>query len=154
DHYLELVKGRAYNKDNKFSKKEQAGAVYTLHYCLKNSLKLLAPICPFITEKIWSEIYSDKSIHVQSFPELSEHGHDDYTHKTEKLVMLNSTIWKYKKEKGLALNSGLKKVYIPEALNPMISDIKAMHNIDSIESGIPEEVKGSAVRFENVTILE
>jgi len=41
-------------------KKEDYGA--TLYYILENSLKLLHPFMPFITEEIWSELPSTKSL--------------------------------------------------------------------------------------------
>ena len=64
-HYIELVKQRAYGID--FDEKSKRAAWSTLHICLKNSLLLLAPIVPFITDKIWREVYSDQSIHKQIF---------------------------------------------------------------------------------------
>ncbi|MEM2936675.1 MAG: class I tRNA ligase family protein, partial [Candidatus Bathyarchaeia archaeon] len=69
DHYLEAVKSRAYNRQGKFDERLQRGAWYALHACLETILKLLAPLCPFITEAIWRELYSKESIHIQPFPQ-------------------------------------------------------------------------------------
>ncbi|MBI4441384.1 valine--tRNA ligase, partial [Candidatus Woesearchaeota archaeon] len=48
-HYLEMVKSRAYNESNTFTKEQQNGALQTLHYCLDVLLQLLAPVIPMIT---------------------------------------------------------------------------------------------------------
>ncbi|MFQ5838652.1 MAG: valine--tRNA ligase, partial [Thermoplasmata archaeon] len=47
-HYIEMVKFRAYEGD--------PGCVHTLHTVLRTLLRLLAPICPFITDYIWREV--------------------------------------------------------------------------------------------------
>ena len=52
-HYIELVKQRAYGID--VDEKSMHAAWSTLHICMKNILLLLAPITPFISDKIWRE---------------------------------------------------------------------------------------------------
>ncbi len=44
------------------SKKDQEGYSATLYYILENSLKLLHPFMPFITEEIWQEIHNEESL--------------------------------------------------------------------------------------------
>lgn len=64
DIYLEAVKPRLYTKDkegNAINTSEEAqksmrSAKYTLLQALKTYLKLLHPIVPFITEKVWQEL--------------------------------------------------------------------------------------------------
>ncbi|MDW0314906.1 MAG: valine--tRNA ligase, partial [Nitrososphaeraceae archaeon] len=68
-HYIEMVKARAYNQEDSIGHKS---AIFTLHLCLSTILLLLAPICPFITEELWTKIYSAKSIHVQHLPDFSQ----------------------------------------------------------------------------------
>ncbi len=66
DWYIEIVKPRLYS-DKDENKKE---AMYTLNYVLVNSLKLLHPFMPFITEKIYRELIVDKeSIMLEKWPE-------------------------------------------------------------------------------------
>ncbi|MCK5063449.1 MAG: class I tRNA ligase family protein, partial [Candidatus Aenigmarchaeota archaeon] len=55
-HYLELVKNRAYNSEGKFSSAEQSGAVSTLNYCLETMLKVVSPVVPFLTYKVYMEL--------------------------------------------------------------------------------------------------
>ncbi len=66
DWYIEMVKPRLYDENckTKFSAK------YTLNRVLKDSLKLLHPVMPFVTEKIYMELYhKDKSIMISKWPE-------------------------------------------------------------------------------------
>ncbi len=128
DHYIEMVKARAYNKEGLFTEAQQRGAIKTLYNVLENVLKLLAPICPFITEKIWLEIFSKESIHKQRFPEQIE-TEDTLTEFTEKIIEFNSEIWKTKKDMGLSLNAEIEGVEIPKELTIFSEDLVRMHKI-------------------------
>ena len=69
DWYIEMVKSRLYdeNCNTKFA------AQYTLNRVLKDSLKLLHPVMPFVTEKIYGKLYqNDESIMISKWPEVSE----------------------------------------------------------------------------------
>ncbi|WP_371371572.1 valine--tRNA ligase [Sporomusa aerivorans] len=53
DWYIELAKGRLYNKTDAESRKV---AQFVLRHVLGNTLKLLHPFMPFITEAIWQSL--------------------------------------------------------------------------------------------------
>ena len=135
DNYLEMVKARAYNKNKEFSTAQQNSAVKTLNLVLENIIKILAPVCPFITEKLWMEMFSKDSVHLQVFPEKIESIAKHAPDLTEKLTEFNSAVWKFKKEKGLSLNSELQELTAPEELSEFSADLKAMHNIKKIGFG-------------------
>ena len=140
-HYLELVKARAYNNGGKFTKSEQAGAVYTLNYCLKNLLHLFSPIIPAITYKIYNEIYK-KDIHNEKYPKTSKAF--AVKAKLDSLIEVNSQIWKKKKDKGLILKANVKKIEIPKKydnLKGIIQDLKAAHNSKTIIFSSVKKVK-------------
>ena len=127
-HYLELVKGRAYNKQDDPSRN---AAWHTLHTVLHAILKLLAPICPYITDKIHRELYdSKKSIHTYLFPEPAEEIPSD--HPTDLLLNFNTDIWKHKKDQKMSLRATLPSVTAPDALEPYAEDLKQMHNIEKL----------------------
>ena len=44
------------------------GYSVTLYYLLENSLKLLHPFMPFITEEIWSELKKDNLLMIEPWP--------------------------------------------------------------------------------------
>ncbi len=131
DHYVELVKARAYNRENLFSKEAQESAWFTLHECLKTILKVLAPIMPFVTEHVWLSAYGPESVHVQQFPKAPEHD-KRLLELTPKIIGLNGSVWKSKKDKGVSMKEPLSKLEIPKELEPMARDLKAMHNATEI----------------------
>jgi len=123
-HYVEMVKSRAYGRG--FSESEQKAAWFTLNTCLREVLKLLAPIIPFITDHLWLKIKNKTSIHSESFPEAKwEKG---LTKLTGKLIEFNSMVWNRKKEKGISLRESVK-IKVPEELDAFKKDLVAMHNI-------------------------
>jgi valyl-tRNA synthetase len=48
--------------------KTKKAAQYTLHAVLRDSLKLLHPVMPFITEEIWSNLKEDRPLIVSNWP--------------------------------------------------------------------------------------
>jgi valyl-tRNA synthetase len=125
-HYIEMVKARAYAQG--FNEHEQRSACYTLHKCLSTILLLLAPITPFITDHIWRILYSDKSIHTNTFPVDVIKYSRDMSKYTRMIVEFNSSIWNRKKSEGKSLKDPID-ASIPEALEPFKKDLIAMHNI-------------------------
>ena len=129
-HYLELVKSRAYNDkvpNNRYS------ALFVLHKCFSVILLLLAPICPFITDKLWTTIYSNESVHLQKFP-IQSNDYEDMCKFTKALINFNSLIWTKKREstneigKRYSLRDPIK-ADIPAELYQFKDDLKEMHNI-------------------------
>jgi valyl-tRNA synthetase len=123
-HYIEMVKGRAYSSD--FTEEERDGAIFTLHKVLSSVLTLLAPITPFITDYLWQNLYSQKTIHHEKFVEPDVH--EDFTKYTKEITEFNSEVWNKKKSMNLSLKDTIE-IAIPESLNPFAKDLKAMHNI-------------------------
>lgn len=65
DWYIELVKGRLNDKGTETNRAAQN----TLVYVMSNTLKLLHPFMPFITEEIWQTLpHTGDSIMVSAFP--------------------------------------------------------------------------------------
>ncbi|MHB8567522.1 MAG: valine--tRNA ligase [Nitrososphaerales archaeon] len=124
-HYIELAKGRAYGQG--FSSEECESARYTLHECLRTILLLLAPICPFITDEIWTNVYSAESIHSKNFPGDMKHQEEDLKYGSL-LQGFNSRVWNEKKAKGLSLKDPIS-IPVPDELVSFSSDLRAMHNL-------------------------
>lgn len=67
DWYIETAKARLYNKEDAPGR---ATAQYVLWYVLNNTLKLLHPFMPFITEAIWQHLpHEGDSIMVSPWPD-------------------------------------------------------------------------------------
>lgn len=130
-HYVEMIKGRAYDNQNK---NFQVSSLYTLHRCFSIILLLVAPICPFITEKLWKTLYSSESIHIQKFPKTNDF-FKDFEKYTEKIIEFNSLVWNKKKNsinpntgKPLSLKDATS-VNVPSELKEFVEDLKTMHNL-------------------------
>ena len=65
DWYIELVKPRLFDKGSESAERAQ----YVLTYVLSNTMKLLHPFMPFITEEIWQHLpHEGESIMISEFP--------------------------------------------------------------------------------------
>jgi valyl-tRNA synthetase len=131
-HYIEMVKARAYNQEDNIG---HESAIFTLHRCLSTILLLLAPICPFITEELWTKIYSAKSIHVQHLPDFSQGDYHELSKYTGLITDFNSKVWNKKKEtisektgKPLSLKDPLE-ISIPTELSLFKKDLGLMHSL-------------------------
>ena len=131
-HYMELVKNRAYNSTKEFTKQEQDSACYTLHYCLDNLLKLLAPITPMITYKIYKNLRK-KDIHFERFPAESKKYKTLFS--TKDIELLNSEIWKAKKDRGISLKEEIKSLTVPNKLKSIKKDLVMTHNAKELKFG-------------------
>lgn len=128
--FIEAVKPRCYNRNEQFSAELQNGAWFTLHTVLKTILGLLAPICPFITDKIYQQLYSKgESIHTTQFPQPNLEWELPILELSDLFTEFNSAIWSFKKARKIALNAPIAAVHAPKELSPFKTDLQNMHNI-------------------------
>ncbi len=132
DHYVELVKERAYNRDSRFSEEEQRGAWRTLHSIYKDLLVALSPIMPFITDMAHRRLY-DSTVHKERYPEpsMDEEERARLAGIARRLAEVNRAVWNFKREKGLRLSEPLEgyTLYIPEELAGAARDLEALHKV-------------------------
>ncbi|MEK6822596.1 MAG: class I tRNA ligase family protein [Nanoarchaeota archaeon] len=131
-HYLELVKARAYNRDGSFSNDEQQSALATVHHCIDTLLKLMAPITPFITFKLYKELHG-KDIHFETFPHAETICAPAFT--TQELEAFNGMVWKAKKDAGLSLRAPVKILTLPSSLESIKKELQIMHGAQDITIG-------------------
>ena len=130
-HYVEMVKGRVYDINDSVGQKS---AIFTLHKCLSTILKLLAPLCPFITEDLWTKIYSTQSIHLQYLPQAQKY-YLEMRKSTQYITEFNSQVWNKKKQtisrktgKPLSLKDSID-IIVPIELDAFKKDLCIMHNL-------------------------
>jgi valyl-tRNA synthetase len=131
-NYIELVKNRAYNQSDQFSKEEQDAAIYTLYKVLDSILLVTHPILPFITHRIYRDMRG-KDIESEEFPtpwKLYKTGFS-----VQELLELNGEIWKAKKDRNLSLKTEIKEATLPNKFKPIEKDLVASHHIKSIKWG-------------------
>jgi valyl-tRNA synthetase len=114
DNYLELVKTRVYDEENK-NPKEKKSAILTLNYVFNTLLKLFAPYMPHVTEELNSILYGKNNEMVNQiniWPKL-----DDFYYSADSLSIgthvLNilELVRKYKSTKELSLRSEIDEIH-------------------------------------------
>ncbi len=138
DHIVEMIKGRCFNGEGAFTDEEQKSAWHTIHEVLKVIVKAFAPISPFITDRIYREIYDEKGVHCQLFPSVEKTWKSELTEHTHLVLQTNSGFWKFKRENDLSLRQGLPEAYVSEDLKPWAKDLQAMHGLEKIGFGKPK----------------
>ncbi len=83
DWYIEMVKPRLYNDEDK----TKAAALWTLKTVLINALKLLHPFMPFITEEIFCNVQNEEeSIMISKWPEYKDEWNFEEDEKAVELI--------------------------------------------------------------------
>lgn len=130
-HYLELVKARAYNHERLFSEDEQQSALATISHVLDITLKLLAPVTPFITQRLYQELHG-KDIHFEAFPTAEK---IEAPFETGMLEEFNGMVWKAKKDKGLSLRAPVETLTVPRRLEAISKELGIMHGAKTVAIG-------------------
>ena len=133
-NYLEMVKNRAYNERGKYTEKEKNAALFTLRHVLYESLKLLAPVIPFVTYSIYSEM-AKGDVHAEAFPKPQKKFDAAPEFTTQEIIELNSTVWKAKKDAGQSLKAEVKELVLPEKFKAVERDLVEMHGVKKVVRG-------------------
>ena len=122
DWYIEIVKLRLYDKENKTRKSAQ----YVLNKVLCDALKLLHPIMPFITEKIYTRLYNeDESIMISNWPKYEEkYNFKDEEQKIEKIKEIIIGIRNIRNNMNVHPSKKSKLVFVTEEYKNVIENSK------------------------------
>ncbi|AGC69102.1 valine--tRNA ligase ValS [Thermoclostridium stercorarium subsp. stercorarium DSM 8532] len=112
DWYIELVKPRLFDREAK----GRLEALYVLNEVLKNSMKLLHPFMPFITEEIYQHLYTeDESIMISSWPAYREELNDpDAEARMSTIMEAIRSIRNIKAEMKVPVNKRPKAILVME----------------------------------------
>lgn len=134
DLYIEMVKPRLYNKEDK----SYETAIWTLNYTLISAIKLLHPYMPYITEEVYLNLKHDKdSIMLELWPDSR------YNFKSE-TVIVDKTIDMIRQIRNARANMDIansKKVDVQVVVDRSVLDvfvdsesfIKRLAGIENIE---------------------
>ena len=124
DWYIEMVKSRLYDENctTKFA------AQYTLNKVLKDSLKLLHPVMPFVTEKIYMQLYhNDESIMISKWPEYTESlSFEKEEEQIEKLKTIIVGIRNLRTNLNVHPSKKSKLIFVTKTANAMLKESSAM----------------------------
>ncbi|MBN1485258.1 MAG: valine--tRNA ligase [Chloroflexia bacterium] len=134
DNYIEMAKLRLYNGDGAGG----AGARYALYQVLLTTVKLLAPLLPYVTEEIYQQLFAPlegaASIHKSAWPTVDEALDDEVAESSgQTLVDIATAVRRYKSERSLPLGSELPRLQLaPPAGRPARSLAEAVEDLQSI----------------------
>ncbi|HEV2119420.1 MAG TPA: valine--tRNA ligase [Candidatus Bathyarchaeia archaeon] len=140
DDYLEAVKHRLQAGGNSADFK-------ATQYCLQEALlticKLLAPICPHMSEAIYHQFPSGiaKSIHQEHWPERDRPIDDTSIHNGALLLNVIAQLRREKSSKGLSLGSNIKKIVVR-------TDAENLHLLKENEETILKTLKADSIELE------
>ena len=123
DWYIEIVKLRLYDKENKTRKSAQ----YVLNKVLCDALKLLHPIMPFITEEIYTKLYNeDESIMISNWPKYEEkYNFKDEEQKIEKIKEIIIGIRNIRNNMNVHPSKKSKLIFVSTEYKNVIENSKA-----------------------------
>ena len=130
DDYLEYVKHRIYSGNDMAAK-------YTLRKVLLDSIRLMAPFTPHISEEIYSEVFLGKrGIRAAGWPEAG----NEYPEEVEKVAVLSevvSQIRQHKSRNKMPQNAELEKVRLslPKAMDDeLLEELKRISKVKEVET--------------------
>ena len=124
DWYIEMVKPRLYDENCE----NKNACLWTLNKVLVNSLKLLHPVMPFMTEEIYMKLYhQDESIMISKWPEYKEeYNFEKEENQIEQLKEMIVGIRNLRTTQNIHPSKKSKLIFITKELEEMINSSKAM----------------------------
>jgi valyl-tRNA synthetase len=154
DNYLEIVKDRLYRKAE--NGESGQAALYTVYMALFNSLKLLGPFIPHITEDLYQRLFRETegtaSLHISQWPVANYHQADIEALKLGNMaVAMISSLRQYKNSQNMAQNAVLSKVTISS--NGLDADIMQFATVLKDTMKIAEISFGTVERQDVVSLI-
>ena len=113
----------------------------TTYEVLSGLCKLIAPIAPFVSEKIYTNLTGEKSVHLASYPVCNENLINPSLEEKMDLVRDLISIGRYAREEN--------KIKVRQPLLEVLIDGKYESIIDNLTSLIKEELNVKEVKFIN-----
>jgi valyl-tRNA synthetase len=113
DNYLEMCKERLYGENNPF----QEGARYTLYHALLSTVKIFAPLMPYVTEEIYRGLFAENegqvSIHLTRWPEAeADWASAEAEAAGDILIEVATAVRRYKSAASVSLGAKLGRLLI------------------------------------------
>ena len=150
DWYIEMVKPRLYDENCK----TKDACLWTLNKVLINSLKLLHPVMPFMTEEIFMKLYhNNESIMISKWPEYNkEWVFENEEEAIEELKEIIVGIRNLRTVQNIHPSKKSKLIFITKNLSEMLETSKAM--IEKLGFATDLEIKEeNDVNMENATSI-
>lgn len=145
--YIKIIRNRVWPS---YSGKDKKGAVFALRTVSKNVLKLMAPICPFVSEKLNMEIFDDESVHLKLIPKPGKtdpKAESQMAIVKEIVEMCNSI----RKDNNLKIKWPMKSIHIDSKSEEVKAAVKAFEKVvlDMANAGKISKTSGYVKESEN-----
>lgn len=133
--YVKLIRERA---DLYAEEKTRNACLSVLHEILLTTIKLLAPITPFISEKIYKEIKGKLSVFEEEWPAPDEsHIDKNLEEKFEKSLKIVECILRAREKAKIKLRWPLQEIYLNNIEKNVIEEkvIKLLGNVKEVKFG-------------------
>jgi len=156
DNYLELVKTRAYGETTD-DKEGQISARITLYFILEATLRLFAPIMPYITEELYSSIYKEQweetgSIHTRGrWPKAEDYISDSAAvDEGNKIVDILAAVRKAKSNANVSIKTEVSRFLIIgiDELSMQACEDLSHAGVTQLPEFISAEVDGDLTKIE------
>jgi len=143
--YVRLIRDRMWSESTDMDK---VAAYFTLHDALMTAIKLLAPVCPHITEEIFQALDGSKgSVHMCDWPIADLTQVDDRLEASMRTMQeLVEEITKERQKKNMKLRWPLQRIIIHpqtqetlDLLRPMEDVLLSQANVKNVEYVPPEQ---------------
>ena len=151
DWYIEICKTRLYDKECE----TRLAAQYTLNKVLSDSLKLLHPIMPFITEEIYTKLYNnDETIMTAEWPKFDEkYNFKNEEQEIEKLKDLISGIRNIRNNMNVHPSRKSKLIVVTENYTDLIKESTSILNKLAFASNVEIESNKQNIPANAVSVV-
>ena len=162
DQYLEAVKYRLYSSNVAVSNDGRRAAQFTLFHIMDSVLRLLAPICPHVSDALYNEIWRGLrgivSVHTQPWPLVEPRLIDPEAERNGSiLVQVLSEIRRIKSERRLSMKAPVKRLLVrcrQDTANlirehdEMIRQVAVVEQIEVKPAELDDEMSEQGVQFQ------
>lgn len=154
DNYLEMAKKRLYDRENP----GHEAARFTLYTVLLTTIKLFAPILPYVTEEVYQGLFRERegvaSIHRSTWPAADESLLDPAAETAgDALVAIATAVRRYKSDHALSLGAELRCVGVRSTAPELQRSLSgAEDDIASVTRALTVRIGGEADGLEPLSL--
>jgi valyl-tRNA synthetase len=144
--YLEIVKDRLYNPEQR-GKEGKESAQFALYNLMLTTVKMFAPIMPFITEEVYQHFFKQhekaESVHISKWPAFDKTiVNEDAEKAADALQYAVQAARRAKSEKNLSLKEPLKRLTLAAKITQA--------QFDAIKDDITGATKAEELFFKQI----
>jgi len=150
--YIKIIRNRV---SPSYSGYDRKSAEYTLIYVLDRLVRITAPVSPFLSEKIWLDMFGRDSVHMQSWPKVEKARIDKKLEQGMELTeKITETIYALRQERKIKTRWPLDKVFLKlknEKQKVLIKPLKqVLENMGNVKEVVfVRKLTGKKVSFEH-----